>query len=275
MIDITEKPLEGYFKIEAIRDGEVVDSFEDHNTICINARLALAKMFSQIYNDGTSKFASKLVLGTQGATTSLFAPRVEGTSYSRDITSLFSEQYTRNELTDFAHQTADVLEPYQIYHYNGTFYRFLNPSDKSSYTIKASLLSNEKVFQKDYEPYIYSLDFDILDKEYYSAELGYRMKVDESKSKCEAYVSIEDTIDATDTNGDLINNFKSTVKFTWIIPKSYANGQVPSSEYGTRMTFFSEAGLYVDDTFLFAYRAFPSKVKDPSTSLRITWKIIF
>lgn len=275
MIDIANKPLEGYFKIEALKDGNVIDSFEDHNTICINARLAMAKIFSQIYENNSSKYACKLVLGTCGHTKTTFTARVDGVSYNRDIKSLYAEQYVRDDITSYVQQTADVLTPYKIYHHNGEYYRYLNPDNASSYIINDDLLSNSNVFQKDYEPYVYSVGFNILNKTYHSANLGYKMQVESSKPKCEAYVSIENTLDATDVNGQLLDDFKSTVKFTWIIPKNYANSQVAASEYGTRLSLFSEAGLYVDDEYLFCYRAFPCKVKDPSTSLRITWKIIF
>ena len=48
MIDTVKSPIEGRFKVEVLKDFEVIDSFEDHNTICINARRGMASIFSNI-----------------------------------------------------------------------------------------------------------------------------------------------------------------------------------------------------------------------------------
>lgn len=275
MIEHNRPPIEGYFKIEAIKDGEVVDCFEDHNTICINARLGMAKIFSQIFEGVANPYACKLALGTCGCTSSFFAPRVENKSYTRDLTSLFTEQYADDNITQYATQPASVLTPYKIYKYNNTYYRYLNPDNADSYALNAALLNDQKVFQKDYKPYLYTVGFDIQSKTYHSDDLGYKIVVEPSKSLCEAYVGITDTLDATDNDGNPLQNFASTVKFTWIIPKNYGNSQISANEFGIAMSFFSEAGLYINDNELFCYRAFPVKVKDSATALRITWKIIF
>lgn len=276
MLEKTMNPIEGYFKIEVLKDDKVTDVFEDHNTICINARLGMAKIFSNILSNVQKPFACRLALGTCGVTKSRFTPRIENTTYTRDITRLFTEQYADDDITAYEGQTADVLEPYKIYKYGDSYYRYISPDNPASHAITTSLLLNSSVFQKDYYPYLYTVPFNITDKVYKSSDLGYQMKIDDnSKAQCEAYVNIVDTIDATDNDGELIDNFKSTVKFTWIIPKPYANSQVSADEFETQMTFFSEAGIYINDTDLFCYRAFPTKVKDSSTALRITWKIVF
>lgn len=275
MIDTVKSPIEGRFKVEVLKDFEVIDSFEDHNTICINARRGMASIFSNIIESFQKPHACRLALGTCGVTKNRFTPRVENKTYTRDLQHLFTEQYADDYITNYSLQTANVLTPYKIYRYNDEYYRYLNPDNANSYTINQALLSNTNVFEKDYKPYLYTVPFDIFDKTFYSADLGYKMKVDRSKAQCEAFVNVVNTTDATDNDGNVISNFKSTVQFVWVIPKNYANNQISSSEYDTQMTFFNEACLYVNDDQLFCYRAFPTKVKDSSTALRITWKIIF
>ena len=275
MIDTVKSPIEGRFKVEVLKDFEVIDSFEDHNTICINARRGMASIFSNIIESFQKPHACRLALGTCGVTKNRFTPRVENKTYTRDLQHLFTEQYADDYITNYSSQTANVLTPYKIYRYNDEYYRYLNPDNADSYTINRALLSNTNVFEKDYKPYLYTVPFDIFDKTFYSADLGYKMKVDRSKAQCEAFVNVVNTTDATDNDGNVISNFKSTVQFVWVIPKNYANNQISSSEYDTQMTFFNEACLYVNDDQLFCYRAFPTKVKDSSTALRITWKIIF
>lgn len=275
MIDTVKSPIEGRFKVEVLKDFEVIDSFEDHNTICINARRGMASIFSNIIESFQKPHACRLALGTCGVTKNRFTPRVENKTYTRDLQHLFTEQYADDYITNYSSQTANVLTPYKIYRYNDEYYRYLNPDNADSYTINHALLSNINVFEKDYKPYLYTVPFDIFDKTFYSADLGYKMKVDRSKAQCEAFVNVVNTTDATDNDGNVISNFKSTVQFVWVIPKNYANNQISSSEYDTQMTFFNEACLYVNDDQLFCYRAFPTKVKDSSTALRITWKIIF
>jgi hypothetical protein len=275
MIDTVKSPIEGRFKVEVLKDFEVIDSFEDHNTICINARRGMASIFSNIIESFQKPHACRLALGTCGVTKNRFTPRVENKTYTRDLQHLFTEQYADDYITNYSSQTANVLTPYKIYRYNDEYYRYLNPDNADSYTINHALLSNTNVFEKDYKPYLYTVPFDIFDKTFYSADLGYKMKVDRSKAQCEAFVNVVNTTDATDNDGNVISNFKSTVQFVWVIPKNYANNQISSSEYDTQMTFFNEACLYVNDDQLFCYRAFPTKVKDSSTALRITWKIIF
>ena len=275
MIDTVKSPIEGRFKVEVLKDFEVIDSFEDHNTICINARRGMASIFSNIIEAFQKPHACRLALGTCGVTKNRFTPRVENKTYTRDLQHLFTEQYADDYITNYSSQTANVLTPYKIYRYNNEYYRYLNPDNADSYTINRALLSNTNVFEKDYKPYLYTVPFDIFDKTFYSADLGYKMKVDRSKAQCEAFVNVVNTTDATDNDGNVISNFKSTVQFVWVIPKNYANNQISSSEYDTQMTFFNEACLYVNDDQLFCYRAFPTKVKDSSTALRITWKIIF
>ena len=275
MIDTVKSPIEGRFKVEVLKDFEVIDSFEDHNTIFINARRGMASIFSNIIESFQKPHACRLALGTCGVTKNRFTPRVENKTYTRDLQHLFTEQYADDYITNYSLQTANVLTPYKIYRYNDEYYRYLNPDNANSYTINQALLSNTNVFEKDYKPYLYTVPFDIFDKTFYSADLGYKMKVDRSKAQCEAFVNVVNTTDATDNDGNVISNFKSTVQFVWVIPKNYANNQISSSEYDTQMTFFNEACLYVNDDQLFCYRAFPTKVKDSSTALRITWKIIF
>ena len=55
------KKVQGYFKIEAIKDGKVIDTFEHKNLIMDEARYTFAKLLAGI--DGTPVI-NKFVLGT-------------------------------------------------------------------------------------------------------------------------------------------------------------------------------------------------------------------
>ena len=46
------KTFEGYFKIECIKNGKVIDSFEDHNAIMRSARRSMAEIFLNRANNG-------------------------------------------------------------------------------------------------------------------------------------------------------------------------------------------------------------------------------
>ena len=54
----------GYFKIEMIKNGEVIDKFEEHNLVMRNARLQFMKILSGSFT--SMKYINKFALGTQG-----------------------------------------------------------------------------------------------------------------------------------------------------------------------------------------------------------------
>jgi len=94
---MTEKfnKVHGYFKIEAIKDGKVIDTFEKHNLIMDEARLTFAKYLANINN---TPVIDRFVLGTKGHIGAedpdggdLLAPKNESTGFTSDRDMLFSE----------------------------------------------------------------------------------------------------------------------------------------------------------------------------------------
>ena len=57
MQDKIKTGFEGYFKIECIKDGKVIDSFEEHNTIMRSARRSMAEIFLNSKNN-SKEFAN-------------------------------------------------------------------------------------------------------------------------------------------------------------------------------------------------------------------------
>jgi len=83
------KPVEGYFTIEALRDGEVVDTFESSNKIMISSKKIMAYTMMGTGLEGSANPPiSTVVLGTAGyADGNLLVPK----SFDYTKTNLFSE----------------------------------------------------------------------------------------------------------------------------------------------------------------------------------------
>jgi len=89
------KSVKGYFKIEAIKDGKVIDTFEKQNLIMDEARMSFAKYLANI---NSTPVIDRFVLGTQGHIGAedpdggdLLAPKTEANGFTSDRTMLFSE----------------------------------------------------------------------------------------------------------------------------------------------------------------------------------------
>lgn len=94
---MTEKfnKVQGYFKIEAIKDGKVIDTFEQKNLIMDEARLSFAKYLANI---NSTPVIDRFVLGSQGHIGAedadggdLLAPKNEVNGFTSDRDMLFSE----------------------------------------------------------------------------------------------------------------------------------------------------------------------------------------
>jgi len=94
---MTEKfnGVHGYFKIESIKDGKVIDTFEQKNLIMDEARITFAKYIANI-ND--TPVIDRFVLGTQGHVGAedpdggdLLAHKTEANGFVSSRTMLFSE----------------------------------------------------------------------------------------------------------------------------------------------------------------------------------------
>ena len=82
--------IRGYFKIESIKDGKVIDTFEQKNLIMDKARLTFAKYLANINN---TPVIDKFVIGTQGNIEGdLLAPKTDMNGFTSDRQMLFSEE---------------------------------------------------------------------------------------------------------------------------------------------------------------------------------------
>ena len=94
----TFKGVQGYFKIEAIKDGQVVDSFEQKNLIMDLARNTFANLIAGINN---TPVINRFVIGTQGHVAGDFlVPKGVDQGFTSEKTCLFSEE-AGDELVDF------------------------------------------------------------------------------------------------------------------------------------------------------------------------------
>jgi len=94
---MTEKfdKVHGYFKVEAIKDGKVIDTFEQKNLIMDEARMTFAKYLANI---NATPVIDRFVLGTEGHIGAedvdggdLLAPKTETQGFTSDRDMLFSE----------------------------------------------------------------------------------------------------------------------------------------------------------------------------------------
>lgn len=88
-IEIEEygKIMEGYFKIDSIKDGEIVDTYEEHNKIMVTARTAMARNMSGKVN-ATSPI-NRFILGDMGWKETILDPK----EFIDTRTKLFAESH--------------------------------------------------------------------------------------------------------------------------------------------------------------------------------------
>ncbi len=236
--------FKGYFKIECLKGDEVVDSYEDPNFIMTLARRTVAEMFSNAANTGLNK----LVLGTAGGTSTQWIPITEATGFSKDRSHLYSE------IIETTTGSSVYLYKFEIIKVGSTYYRYLG--DAGTVTINTTNLSNTSLFEIVEKPYVYTFGISPAD----SPKTPNGTTNYAAKSGNECKISLEDT----------------SVVFSFILTMSEGNGQynANSSSYGAKCSFFNEAGMYFNNR-LFCSKCFIPKVKDESTSIKLTWKIIF
>lgn len=262
MNDTIKTGFEGYFKVECIKDGEVVDIFEDHNTIMRSARRSMAEIFLNKKNiDKNIQFANRFVIGTEGSTTSDYLPKSEQDGFNKNKSQqcLYSEQ----TVITVKNNSQYNLHKWDIIKYNNKYYRYCE-SD-SAITITNDIINSGKFINVN-KPYYYDINF--------SLESGttnnMNLAVGSSKNKgCSCLVSLPE-----DISQDILN--QTVCQFVFTIPKNQANSQHSASEVGfnSEISIFTEAGLYVNGR-LFSMKTFPAKVKDDTTELKVTWRIIF
>lgn len=262
MDDIMKTGFEGYFKVECIKDGKVIDIFEDHNTIMRSARRSMAEIFLNRKNlDKNIQFANRFVIGTEGSTISEYTPKSEQSGFNKDKLHqcLYSEQpvVTATEGGD-----AD-LHKWDIVRYNNKYYRYTG--EDKTLSITDTVIGTEDFTQVS-KPYYYDVNFSLEGNTYNGTNLAIGTSKD---NRCSCTVSMPE-----DVSPDILN--QTICQFVFTIPKNQANKQHSASEVGfnSEISLFTEAGLYVNDR-LFSMKTFPAKVKDDTTELKVTWKIIF
>lgn len=262
MDDIMKTGFEGYFKVECIKDGKVIDIFEDHNTIMRSARRSMAEIFLNRKNlDKNIQFANRFVIGTEGSTISEYTPKSEQSEFNKDKLQqcLYSEQPV---VTVTKGGNAD-LHKWDIVRYNNKYYRYTG--EDKTLSITDTVIGTEDFTQVS-KPYYYDINFSLEADTSNNTNLAIGTSKD---NRCGCTVSMPE-----DVSPDILN--QTICQFVFTIPKNQANKQHSASEVGfnSEISLFTEAGLYVNGR-LFSMKTFPAKVKDDTTELKVTWKIIF
>lgn len=233
--------FKGHFKAEVINsNNKVVDVYEDHNYIMLPARRVISEMFTSTNNTGLNY----LILGTNGTIDDI--PITEENGFSKLRTSLYSEYKY------YAKNTTQYLYKYSIIKVDSKYYKYL--SETGDVLLSRANLTDTTKFEIISKPYTYKLT---VNTNVFDGETNIAKNSDNS---C--------VISYTTDSGDNLEN--TTVTYVYEIGMTQGNGQ--NSERGT--SSFTEAGMYINNR-LFCMKCFPVKMKDSSTKLRITWKIIF
>lgn len=259
------KTFEGYFKIECIKNGKVIDSFEDHNAIMHSARRSMAEIFLNRANNG-KQFANRFVLGTEGGTSTEYIPKTEAMGFSKDKPS--QRIYAEDGFIQVV-EGSRTLNKFCVIQYKNKWYRYLG--ETKSVAINDDTVRNTDLFVNVSKPYWYEITFDYSDKTKYVIGTDSNNVATGSSlsNRCSVKVSLP-----TDGKTDILD--QSICQFVFYIPKGEANNQHTPSDtgYSSNISLFTEAGLYVNGR-LFSMKTFPAKVKDDTTEVQITWRIIF
>lgn len=261
MNDNIKTGFEGYFKVECIKDGKVIDVFEDHNTIMRSARRSMAEIFLNRKNtDKNLQFANRFVIGTEGSTTTDYIPKSEQTGFNKNKLQqcLYSEQPV---ITVSKGSNAD-LHKWDVVKYYNKYYRY--SGDDGVVSISDAIIAEK--FIEAGKPYYYGIDFSLKGDTTSNTNLA----IGTSKNnRCSCTVSLPE-----DISPDILN--QTICQFVFTIPKNQANSQHNANDVGfnSEISIFTEAGLYVNGR-LFSMKTFPAKVKDDTTELKVTWRIIF
>lgn len=262
MDDIMKTGFEGYFKVECIKDGKVIDIFEDHNTIMRSARRSMAEIFLNRKNiDKNVQFANRFVIGTEGCTFSEYTPKSEQTGFNKD--KLHQCLYSEQPVVTVTEGSDADLHKWDIVKYYNKYYRYCE--EDAVVTITDSLINSEK-FIPTVKPYYYDINFSLETDTFNNTNLAIGASRD---NRCSCMVSLPE-----DVSPDILN--QTICQFVFTIPKNQANNQhnVNDAGFNSEISLFTEAGLYVNGR-LFSMKTFPAKVKDDTTELKVTWKIIF
>lgn len=237
---LTEKySFKGSFKVEVIDElNNIIDTYEDHNFIMEPARRTVSEMFTNSLNTGLNY----LILGTCGGNEDIYIPMTEETGFSKDRTKIYSE------FISVSLNTTVYLYKNEVVKIGSKYYQYHGNSGNVKIT---SALTN---FTEVSKPYTYKLE---------TKSHEYDGITNNSLNRNNTCL-----LSYTTDSGNNLEN--TTVTHTFIIGSNQGNSQ----DMTKNISVFNEAGLYYNNR-LFCMKCFPAKVKDPSTQLKITWKIIF
>lgn len=84
---IDKIPIRGHFKLETFdKNGDIIDTFEDHNLVVLGARMHFMKLIGGAYD--SNKIINRFVMGTQGEV-ELGVPKSEEDGLKPTLTDLF------------------------------------------------------------------------------------------------------------------------------------------------------------------------------------------
>lgn len=243
--------FKGFFKIECYnKDDQLIDSYEDNNFIMKPARRTVAEMFSGKKNTGLNY----LVLGTSGGTTTPYIPIIEENGFNKDRQRIYSEP-----LQASAGQTVFLYKYETVSIVGKGTYRYIGETGD----VELSQANLDNLFEIKTDNYTY----------YFRISPSDRVKNPDGVTN---YALSENNsctigIDANESNLDA-----TTVTFIFELGMSEGNNQHKASDtgFGSACSLFNEAGMYFNDR-LFCSKCFIPKVKDDSTRIKLTWKIIF
>lgn len=237
MIEVFDS-LKGYFCIQRIKDGKVIDQYEDHNYIMVPARRSMAELFV-----GAKKNRiTSLRLGYAGFLNDQYNPITESNGFSRERECLYTDYETKligDQIT---------IKPCEIIKVSNTLYRFKGSTQNTLKLTTSNLNSKFKTFETPLvDPVV------IVAKRYTDSVFNGTTNYAQDPTKGGIYITYEND---------------TTVQYTFEVPSSEGNEQ-----YGS-YSLINEACIYINGR-IFCMKCFPSKLKDDSTTLKIIWKIIF
>jgi len=254
--------FKGYFKLECIdANNNCIDTFEDKNMIMDSARVSMSEIFANL---NSSQWINKVSFGTMGHTTGnvLVAKNAtDGFKSARDR--MFCESGNTPATALAMTSTINVLNKNDVFYFGGStpgYYRYLKV-DTTVYAVSQASINNqaEWEFLGTTAPYLYEVNFNL-------------PKTNSNATTGDA-ANITSEIDGGTTfigTGSSINVAQSGTSVTFHITLLPGAGNHQMNTYST----FTEAALYANGR-IFSMKTFPSKVKDSTVSLKITWTITF
>lgn len=265
MQDKASTGFEGYFKIECLKNGEVIDSYEDKNTIMYSARRSMAEIFAN-HDNNKIQFANRFVLGTEGAYITEYIPKTEALGFTKDKTT--QNLYSEDGYTEINDGVVNIKK-FSVVKYRTKYYRYIAETDDVDVT-EYNILDTTKFIETS-KPYTYEILFSLTKSGSYTAGTdSNNLAIGQSiVNRCKAFIGLP-----KDDKENILD--QSIVEFKFSIPKDQANGQHTPLDtgYSSNISLFTEAGLYVNGR-IFSMKTFPAKIKDDTTEVVVTWRIIF